>query len=166
LKGGGDDREIGSLGCMLAAFVAWSAFAHAPPEGTPRRITGSVERLDGQIVTVARPDGGNVTINLAPDARIVGVEKRTVADIKPGDYNRLGGGAAPTARSTRLNCVFLPRRCAAAARSSARGPPGPRGAPSLLKPGAAILTVAPKKPDDSPVSTRLTVEKNGVKPPL
>jgi hypothetical protein len=37
---------------------------------------------------------------------------------------------------------------------------------SLLKPGAAVLTVALKKADGSLVTSRVTAEKDGVKPPM
>jgi len=37
---------------------------------------------------------------------------------------------------------------------------------SLLKPGAAIFTVAQKKPDGRLTTGRVTAEKNGVKPPM
>ena len=41
--------------------------------------------------------------------------------------------------------------------------PGDAG---LLKPGAAIFTVALKKPDGSLTASRITAEKDGVKPPM
>src|SRR3954447_18583982 len=37
---------------------------------------------------------------------------------------------------------------------------------TLLKPGAAILTTATKQPDGSLKTSRITAEKNGIKPPL
>jgi len=37
---------------------------------------------------------------------------------------------------------------------------------ALLKPGAAILTTATKQPDVSLKTSRITAEKNGIKPPL
>jgi hypothetical protein len=37
---------------------------------------------------------------------------------------------------------------------------------SLLKPGAAVFTVAQKKPDGTLTTGRVTAEKNGVKPPM
>ena len=39
-------------------------------------------------------------------------------------------------------------------------------APSLLKPGAAIFCVAQKKADGTLTATRVTAEKDGVKPPM
>lgn len=37
---------------------------------------------------------------------------------------------------------------------------------SLLKPGAAVVTTATKQPDGSLTTSRVTAEKNGVKPPM
>ena len=37
---------------------------------------------------------------------------------------------------------------------------------TLLKPGAAIVTTAIKQPDGSLNTSRITAEKNGIKPPL
>src|SRR5262249_1272471 len=41
-----------------------------------------------------------------------------------------------------------------------------QGDMALLKPGAAIFTVALKKPDGSLTAARITAEKDGVKPPM
>jgi len=40
------------------------------------------------------------------------------------------------------------------------------GDPSLLSPGAAIFCIAQKKSDGSLTATRVTAEKDGVKPPM
>jgi hypothetical protein len=40
------------------------------------------------------------------------------------------------------------------------------GDPSLLKPGAAVFLIARKQPDGSLVTAGVTVEKDGVKPPM
>ena len=37
---------------------------------------------------------------------------------------------------------------------------------SLLKPGAAVFTIAQKKPDGTLTTGRVTAEKDGVKPPM
>lgn len=76
-----------------AAFVAAllmvtgvSAFAQAPPDGTPMPVRGTIEKLDGQNLTVKARGGQTVTVALAPNFTVNGVEKRSLADIKPGDY--------------------------------------------------------------------------------
>jgi hypothetical protein len=41
-----------------------------------------------------------------------------------------------------------------------------QGDMSLLKPDAAVFIVAPKKDDGSITAARVTVEKDGIKPPM
>ncbi len=80
--------------CSAAAFIlflALPALAQTPPAGTPMRVVGSVDKLDGNNLTVNMKDGQAVTVVLADNAAVFGVEKRTVADIKPGDYLASGG---------------------------------------------------------------------------
>jgi hypothetical protein len=75
----------------LAAFAATGAAAQAPPGGTPTRVSGTVETLDGRTLTVKARDGAAVAVLLTPDAAVYGVEKRALADIKPGDFVASGG---------------------------------------------------------------------------
>jgi hypothetical protein len=75
----------------LAAFAATGAAAQAPPGGTPTRVSGTVETLDGRTLTVKAHDGAAVAVLLTPDAAVYGVEKRALADIKPGDFVASGG---------------------------------------------------------------------------
>jgi len=49
-------------------------------------VRGTIEKLDGQNLTVKPKDGPAVTVILAPNFTVSGVAKRTLADIKPGDY--------------------------------------------------------------------------------
>jgi hypothetical protein len=56
------------------------------PEGTPTRIRGTVEMLEGQILRVKTQAGQEIPVTLAPNFSISGVEKRSLSDIKPGDY--------------------------------------------------------------------------------
>jgi hypothetical protein len=70
----------------LAALVAGPAIAQAPPDGTPMPVRGTIEKLDGQNLTVKPKEGPAVTIALAPNFTVSGVAKRSLADIKPGDY--------------------------------------------------------------------------------
>jgi hypothetical protein len=70
----------------VVGFLTMPAFAQSPPATTPVRVAGTVEQLDGNNLTVKTKDGQAVTVTLNADAAIFGVEKRTVADIKPGDF--------------------------------------------------------------------------------
>src|ERR1700732_4618667 len=75
----------------FAALAAASSAAQTPPETTPMRVVGTVGKLDGRNLTVNPREGAPGTIALSADAAVYGVEKRTVADIKPGDFLASGG---------------------------------------------------------------------------
>ena len=67
--------------CLL---VVTPSHAQAP-EGTPTRIRGMVERVEGQTLTVKSASGQDVPVTMAGDFRITGVVKRSFSDIKAGD---------------------------------------------------------------------------------
>src|SRR3977135_279515 len=60
------------------------------PPGT-QRVSGTIERVDGNTIYGKGPDGSAITLKLADDAAITAVLKATFADIKPGDYVGTGG---------------------------------------------------------------------------
>jgi hypothetical protein len=60
-----------------------------------QRLSGTIERLDGNTIHSKGRDGSAITIKLADNVAITAVLKATVADIKPGDY--IGSGAVPQA---------------------------------------------------------------------
>ena len=74
------------LATGLIALLALPAAAQNAPEGTPTRIRGTVEKLDGQTLTVKSRDGQSLTIGLAPNFTVSFVVKKTLDDIKAGDY--------------------------------------------------------------------------------
>jgi len=70
----------------LIALLTLPAAAQNPPEGTPTRIRGTVEKLDGQTLTVKSREGQQLTIALAPNFTVSAVVKKSLADIKAGDF--------------------------------------------------------------------------------
>ena len=70
----------------LITLLALPAAAQNAPEGTPTRIRGTVEKLDGQTLTVKSRDGQQLTITLAPNFTVSYVITKTLGDIKAGDY--------------------------------------------------------------------------------
>ena len=198
------------IAAVLIAFLAAPALAQTAPSGTTMRVAGTVDKLDGNNLTVNMKDGPPVIVVLADNAAVFGVEKRTVADIKPGDYLASGGvkGAdgkihavevrifPETLRGTgegqrpwdvKPEGVMTNATVGTVTQSPAGGvihvkykegeseyTVGPEvpilayvaGDRGLLKPGAAVFTVAQKKPDGTLTTDRVTAEKNGVKPPM
>jgi hypothetical protein len=198
------------VGAAMAALVALPLYAQTPPEGTPTRVTGTVDKLDGQTLTVNKADGGKETVSLTAEARIFGVEKRKLSDIKAGDFVASGGvrgtdgkihavevrifpealrgtGEGQRPWNVKPDGVMTNATVGTVSQTSAGGvvkvtykdgeseytigPDVPVLAyvvadKGLLKPGAAILTIALKKADGSLVANRVTAEKDGIKPPM
>ena len=74
------------LAGALIALLILPAGAQQAPQGTPTRIRGTVEKLDGQALTVKSREGETVTIALAGNVAVAYLVKKNVGDIKPGDY--------------------------------------------------------------------------------
>jgi len=81
-------RRISFLAAALAAVLSAPALAQAPPppDGTPTRVRGTVEKLDGKTLVVKARDGAMVNITLADKVTVSTLVKKTLADIKAGDY--------------------------------------------------------------------------------
>jgi hypothetical protein len=70
----------------LIALLTLPAAAQNAPEGTPTRVRGTVEKLDGQTLTVKSRDGQQLAIALAPNVTVAYLVKKSLADIKAGDF--------------------------------------------------------------------------------
>ncbi|TMJ57065.1 MAG: hypothetical protein E6G90_04090 [Alphaproteobacteria bacterium] len=199
-----------SIAAVFIAFLVVPASAQNPPATTPMRVAGTVDKLDGNKLTVNMKDGQAVAVVLADNAVVFGVEKRTVADIKPGDFLASGGVKGTDGKIHAVEVRIFPETLRGTGEGQRPwdakpdgvmtnatvgtvsqspeggvihvkykdgeseftvGPEVPvlayvAGDRSLLKPGAAIVTVAQKKPDGTLTTGRVTAEKDGVRPPM
>ena len=198
------------IATVFIALLALPALAQTPPATTPMRVAGTIDKFDGNNMTVKMQDGQAVTVVLADNAAVFGVEKRTLADIKPGDFLASGGVKGTDGKIHAVEVRIFPETLRGTGEGQRPwdakpggvmtnatvgtvsqspeggvihvkykegeseftvGPEVPilayvAGDRSLLKPGAAIFTIAQKKPDGSLTTSRVTAEKNGVKPPM
>src|SRR5215467_13365774 len=69
--------------------------AFAQQQAQTQRISGTIERVEGNTVYGKGADGSAITLKLAENAAITAVLKATFADIRPGDY--VGTGGVPQA---------------------------------------------------------------------
>jgi hypothetical protein len=199
-------RSRSFLAAVFIAVLALPALAQNPPA----RIRGTVEKLDGQILTVKSREGPEVTITLAPNVTISYLVKKSLADIKAGDYVASTSTRGTDGKNHSLELRIFPEamrglgegqygwdlvpestmtNATVSGVTSAPqgqtlrvsykggeselvvGPDTPvfgygTGDISLLKPGAAVFIVAQKQADGSLTAARVTVEKDGVKPPM
>lgn len=79
-------RHLALLAAAVAALAALPALAQSAPEGTPTRIRGTIEQLDGQKLTVKPRDRSPLVIELASNFGVSALVKKTLADVKEGDY--------------------------------------------------------------------------------
>jgi hypothetical protein len=88
------------LSAVIATAVVLSISPALPqqPQGQVQRVSGTIERLEGNTIFGKAADGGAIVVKLADKTAITAVLKATVADIKPGDY--VGTGAMPQADGT------------------------------------------------------------------
>lgn len=65
------------------------------------RIAGTVERVDGDAITIRAIEGGGTnTVHLTKNAAVFGVTRATLADVTPGAF--VGVGATPQADGSQL----------------------------------------------------------------
>ena len=86
--------RFAALGLGLSIAIVPSFVA---AEGRPQlvRVRGTVEKLDGQMLTVKSRDGSPVAVALADNYAVSTVVKADLADIKPGDYIATAALAQP-----------------------------------------------------------------------
>ena len=70
---------------LFVAGVAANAFAQAPAN-PPVRIRGTIERLEGQNLTIKDRNGQSMSVRLADNFVVVGIFKGSVADIASGKF--------------------------------------------------------------------------------
>src|SRR5438876_7553066 len=80
---------------VLATALTVAAALAQQQQSQTQRVSGTIERVDGNTIYGKGSDGSAVTLKLADNVAITAVSKATFADIKPGDY--VGTGAVPQA---------------------------------------------------------------------
>ncbi len=68
---------------MVAASTIY-AIAQQPP--VPTRVRGTIEGVDGDVLTVKSRGGEDYALRMTPDIRVVGIAKIALSDIKVGSF--------------------------------------------------------------------------------
>lgn len=75
-------RALGAAGAalLLTASAAWAQ------QAPPLRVRGTIEKVDGQTLTVKTRSGEMLTVKLSDNVRVAAMTKATLADIKTGTF--------------------------------------------------------------------------------
>jgi outer membrane lipoprotein SlyB len=76
-------RRIAGASAFAFLFAASIAVAQ---QGPPLRIRGTIEKVDGSMLTIKARDGNTMQVKLADNPRITAMVKATLADIKQGSF--------------------------------------------------------------------------------
>jgi len=77
-------RKIALAAAVIGLFVV-PALAQAPPAAPPVRVRGTIEKVDGDHVSVKARDGTAVKVAVTDKTRLQSLVKKSLADIKAGD---------------------------------------------------------------------------------
>src|SRR5436305_9702919 len=75
--------------CALLTACASSGFsfcAIAQQSPTPSRVRGTIEAVDGDLLSVKSRNGEGLKLHMAADMRVVGIAAISLADIKLGSF--------------------------------------------------------------------------------
>jgi len=78
-------RKIALAAAVIGLFVV-PALAQAPPAAPPVRLRGTIEKVDGDHVSVKARDGTEVKVAVTDKTRLQSLVKKSLADIKAGDF--------------------------------------------------------------------------------
>jgi hypothetical protein len=76
---------IRAVTALVLVAVSAVALAQAPAN-PPVRIRGTVEKLDGNMLTVKARNGQSMSVKLADNVAVVGIQKASLADIGTGKF--------------------------------------------------------------------------------
>jgi hypothetical protein len=77
-------RLLRSLAALALIAASSHAIAQQPP--APSRVRGTIEGVDGDVITVKSRSGEDVKLHMTADMKVVGIIKIALADIKVGSF--------------------------------------------------------------------------------
>jgi hypothetical protein len=70
----------------IVMVAASSLYAIAQQSPSPSRVRGTIESVDGDVLSVKSRSGEDVKLHMTPDMRLVGITKISLSDIKVGSF--------------------------------------------------------------------------------
>ena len=101
-------RMLGAaaVGVLFATSIAL-AQAPAPPT-PPVRIRGTIEKVDGQMLTIKAKDGATMMVKVADNGPVRNIVKASLADIKAGSYLAITAMPQPDGSQKAVAILIFP----------------------------------------------------------
>ena len=97
-----------AVGLFAAANVI-PALAQAPAGPPPVRVRGTIEKVDGDHLSVKARDGSEVKVALTEKTRLQSLAKKSLADIKEGDFLASVGTKGPDGKLHAVEVRIMPQ---------------------------------------------------------
>jgi hypothetical protein len=78
--------SLATLALIAMSSIAALSLAIAQQPPTPSRVRGTIEAVDGDVLSVKSRSGEDVKLRMTDDIRVVGIIKISLADIKLGSF--------------------------------------------------------------------------------
>src|ERR1700750_1893724 len=72
------------LSVAVVAATSFYAIAQQPP--APSRVRGTIEGVDGDVLSVKSRSGEDVKLHMTGDMKVVGIVKISLSDVKVGSF--------------------------------------------------------------------------------
>lgn len=102
----------------LTGLALMAGTAMAQPATPPTRVRGTIEKVDGNVVTIKPRSGAEITVHLTDDVRVTGVQKAQLSDVKPGSYIGTASALQPDGTQKALEVTVFPPPMAGAGEGS------------------------------------------------
>ncbi len=95
---------------LCAALILLTQFdpRSAEAQDAPRRVRGTIERVDGSRLAIKTREGTDITVQLKDNAAVLVIVPATLADIKPGTYAGFTGMPQPDGTQRAVEVHIFP----------------------------------------------------------
>jgi hypothetical protein len=98
-------RRMAGASVFALLFATSLAIAQAPEKV---RVRGTIESVNGQILTVKSRDGATMSVKLADNAPVRAVVKMSLADVKQGSFVGIAAMPQPDGTQKALEVLIFP----------------------------------------------------------
>jgi len=95
-------------GLAAAIFLSLLNLGYSPAQEAPRRVRGTIERIEGNRIAIKTREGSELTVKLKEGAPVMAVVSAPLSDIKPGVYVGVTGRPQPDGSQRALEIHIFP----------------------------------------------------------